>query len=150
MPKAFLVLSALILFALVPAPRRAFAEARMHQEAAQAPTAPTPTNPMKSSAASRERAKKIYGMDCAMCHGANGNGKTSLATDMQMTLPDWTDPATLAGKPDQELFNIIRNGKDKMPPEAKGRAKDDEVWGLILYIRGLSKGHAAAEDKPAN
>jgi len=29
--------------------------------------------------------------------------------------------------------------KDKSPPSF-GTAKDDEVWNLILYIRGMSKG----------
>jgi hypothetical protein len=26
-----------------------------------------------------------------------------------------------------------------MPPEDEGRAKNDEVWNLIIYIRGFSK-----------
>jgi hypothetical protein len=32
-----------------------------------------------------------------------------------------------------------------MPPEAEGRAKDDMVWNLVIYIRSFSKGQAAAE-----
>jgi hypothetical protein len=63
---------------------------------------------------------------------------------MQLTLLDWTDPKTLATRSDQQLFDAIRKGKDKMPPEDVGRAKNDEVWNLIIYIRGLSKGQPAA------
>ncbi|MGA3160466.1 MAG: cytochrome c [Terracidiphilus sp.] len=86
------------------------------------------------------RAKEIYGIDCAICHGDSGNGKTDLAKDMGLSLKDWSNPATLADRPDQDLFTIIRNGKgDKMPPEAEGRAKDEEVWNLIIYIRNLYK-----------
>jgi hypothetical protein len=69
---------------------------------------------------------------------------------MQLTVPDFTDPATLASKLDQNLFNSIRNGKGKMPSESDSRAKSDDVWGLILYIRGMSKGQPAAAPKPAN
>ena len=59
---------------------------------------------------------------------------------MDLTLEDWTNPTTLAGKPDSDLFATIRNGKgDKMPPEDVGRATDTEVWNLIIYIRSLSK-----------
>jgi pyruvate/2-oxoglutarate dehydrogenase complex dihydrolipoamide acyltransferase (E2) component len=48
------------------------------------------------------------------------------------------------------LLKHIRKGKgDKMPPEDSGRAKNDEVWNLILYIRGLSKGQPAAPAQPA-
>jgi hypothetical protein len=83
-----------------------------------------------------------------MCHGDNGDGQTDLAKDMQLTLSNWTDPKTLAGKDDQELFKLIRNGKDKMPPEDGSRAKDDDIKGLIQYIRGFSKGQAAAAAGP--
>jgi len=68
---------------------------------------------------------------------------------MNVTLADWTDPKSLSTKSDQELFDTIRKGKgDKMPPEDVGRAKDADVWGLITYIRGLSKGQPAAPAAP--
>jgi mono/diheme cytochrome c family protein len=102
-------------------------------------------SPAKPPAADNlAKAKKIYAVDCAMCHGDNGNGQTDLAKDMQLQLSDWTDPKSLAGKPDEDLFKVIRDGKDKMPPEDAGRAKDDDVKGLIQYIRGFSKGQATA------
>ncbi len=107
-------------------------------------------NPVKPTAQSQARAKEIYTVDCALCHGANGDGKTSLATDMNLTLGDWTDPKTLAGRTDQELFNIIRNGKDKMPSEPVGRAKDSEVWNLVLYIRAMAKQQPAGTPTAGN
>jgi mono/diheme cytochrome c family protein len=106
--------------------------------------APARLNPVKATAASQAKAKTIYGIDCAVCHGDNGNGKTDLATSMTLTLTDWTDPKSLADKPDGDLFKIIRDGKDKMPPEDAGRAKDDDVWNLVIYIRSFSKGQSAA------
>jgi hypothetical protein len=63
---------------------------------------------------------------------------------MQLTLDDWTHPATLANKQDWELFNAIRAGKDKMPPETEGRASDTMVWNLVIYIRSFSGSAAAA------
>ena len=119
------------------------------QKAARA-SASDQKNPVKSAEKSQARAKELYGQDCSVCHGETGDGKTDLAKDMGLTLGDWTDPKTLAGKPDQELFDAIRNGKGKMPPEAVGRAKDDEVRNLILYIRSLAKAQpAAAPETPA-
>jgi len=107
-------------------------------------------NQAKSTEKSQARAKELYGQDCAICHGETGDGKTDLAKDMQLKLDDWTDAKTLANKSDGDLFKVIRNGKDKMPPEAEGRAKDDEVRNLILYIRGLSKGQPAAAPSATN
>lgn len=107
------------------------------------------TNPVKPTPESQAKAKELYKIDCAMCHGDNGNGQTDLAKSMSLTLDDWTNPATLANKQDWELFNVIRNGKDKMPPEAEGRANDTEVWNLIIYLRALSKAQTAAPAAPA-
>ena len=115
------------------------------QKPAHKPAA-SQTNPPAtiSVEAPRPEVKQIYKFDCAMCHGDNGNGKTDLATGMNLVLDDWTTTAPLAGKSDDELFKTIRNGKDKMPPEDSSRAKDDEIRGLVKYIRAFSKNAPAA------
>jgi mono/diheme cytochrome c family protein len=118
------------------------------QDSAPAPAAGQ-KNPVKPTEKSQARAKELYKQDCALCHGDNGNGKTDLASGMGLTLADWSNPATLANKQDQDLFNVIRNGKGKMPAEPDGRAKDDEVWNLIIYIRGLHKLSPASAPAPA-
>ncbi len=121
--------------------------------------APVPT-PMPQAAPTAQRAsgktaevpvhvKKLYEMDCAICHGANGNGKTDLSNDMKLTLDDWTDAKSLAGKTDQQLFKAIREGKDKMPPEAEGRAKNDDVHSLIVYIRSMARDQQPAAPEAA-
>jgi mono/diheme cytochrome c family protein len=90
------------------------------------------------------RAKQIYNIDCALCHGATGDGKTDLAKDMQLNLTDLTDPKTLTGKTDDQLFDLIRKGNGKMPGEEPARAKNEEVKALIQYIRNMSKNQPAA------
>ncbi len=137
MLKPFLLLLAVVLLIFTPLS----APARPPQEATPAPGS---KNPVKPTPQSEEKAKALYKIDCALCHGDNGDGKTDLAKDMSLTLDDWTDPKALAGKPDQELFDAIRNGKGKMPPEPSGRAADNVVWNLILYLRSMSKGQPAA------
>jgi mono/diheme cytochrome c family protein len=103
----------------------------------------------KSGSEAPAHVKEIYKVDCALCHGANGNGKTDLSTDMKLQLDDWTNPNALSAKTDEQLFSVIRNGKDKMPPEGEGRAKNDDVKGLIHYIRSMSKNTPAAPAAPA-
>ncbi len=145
MLKPLLFVSAVVLFGITASS----APGPTPQESTPA-TASGQKNPVKPTAQSQTRAKAIYGMDCAICHGATGDGKTDLATGMQLTLDDWTNPKTLAGKSDGDLFNVIRNGKGNMPAEAAGRAKDDEVWNLILYIRGMSRQQPAATPPASN
>ncbi len=144
MLKPLLFVSAVVLFGITASS----APGPMPQDATPAPAADQ-KNPVKPTDKSQARAKEIYAQDCAMCHGDNGNGKTDLAKDMELSLDDWSNPKTLADKPDQGLFMVIRNGKGKMPAEEAGRAKDDEVWNLIIYIRNLYKQQPAAQQPVA-
>jgi cytochrome c len=139
MLKPFLLLSAAVLFVIAPTPTPTLAAGHAAQDT------PASTNPVKPTAASQEKAKKLYAMDCALCHGDTGDGKTDIAKSMNVTLADWSDPKTFAPMSDQQIFDIIRKGKgDKMPAEDAGRAKNDDVWGLITYIRSFSKGQPSA------
>ena len=94
-------------------------------------------NPVKPSPESLAKGKKTYGIDCAMCHGENGNGKGDMATDMK-NVTDFTNPDVQKARTDGEWFYIIRKGKGEMPPEGD-RAKDDDVWNLVNYIRAFGK-----------
>jgi len=142
MSKSSLLIFAAALLAVICLP----IAGRNPQAASPAQTAAPASgkNPAKPTAESQAKAKEVYKRDCALCHGDNGNGKTDLAAGMNLTLADWTDPKTLADKPDSDLFAIIRNGKNQMPAEDPGRASDTEVWNLIVYIRSLSKNQPPA------
>lgn len=96
-------------------------------------------NPVKPTAESLARAKKIYGFDCAVCHGATGDGKGDAVADMKLTMKNYTDPAALKDLTDGELFYIIRNGKGQMPSEEETRAKPDDVWNMVLLVRSFAK-----------
>lgn len=142
--KPFLLLSAVVFLTIAPVPALAAPPQTSHQRhTAKAPEPKGPT-PDQLEAQAMDKAKKLYTIDCALCHGDKGDGKTDVSRDMQLTMSDWTDPKTLSGQQDKDLFNIIRNGKDKMPPEGKARATDDEVNHLIKYIRSMAKADSGA------
>ncbi|HEY6303281.1 MAG TPA: cytochrome c [Terriglobales bacterium] len=102
------------------------------------PEAAAKNNPVKPTAESLAKGKKMYGIDCAMCHGDKGDGKGDMGPDFK-NIPDFTNPDTLKNRSDGELFYITRNGKGAdMPPE-DNRAKDDDVWNMVSYIRSLAK-----------
>ncbi len=101
------------------------------------PEAAAKVNPVKPTAESLAKGKKLYGYDCAMCHGANGDGKGDMASDMK-NVTDFTKPDALKSRTDGELFYVIRNGKGEMPPEGD-RAKDDDIWNMVNYVRSLAK-----------
>ena len=102
-------------------------------------------NPIKPTPESIASGKKMYGYDCAMCHGKDGDGNGDVATSMKLKLLDYRDPASLKDITDGELFNIIKNGNGKMPPEGD-RAKPDVVWDIINYIRSLGTKEAPPKE----
>ena len=121
-------------------PEKTAAIAVVPAEAAKVP------NPVKSSPESLARAAKWWTIDCAMCHGKEGNGKGETGQAMKLTIPDFTDPATLKDRTDGELFYIIKNGHQDMPPEGQ-RVKPEENWDLVNYVRSLVK-KPVADQKP--
>lgn len=93
-------------------------------------------NPVKFTQTSADRGKKIYSYQCAMCHGASGDGKGDLVADLKATVPDFTKPETLKNRTDGELFAILGQGKEPMPAQA-GRMPDRQKWDLVNYMRVL-------------
>lgn len=82
-----------------------------------------------------------------MCHGKDGNGKGDVAADIKLKIADFTNPDTLKDRTDGEIFYIIKNGHQDMPPEGP-RVKTEENWDLVNYVRALSKSKSAGEQKP--
>lgn len=150
MSKATLVLPALFFLGLNLSAAQQKTAAPETPKAPASPAIPAEalkqTNPVRSSPESLARAKKWWGLDCAMCHGANGNGKGDTASDMKLTMLDFTDPATLKDKTDGELFYVIKNGNEDMPPEGT-RVKTQENWDLVNYVRSLAKKKQGGDTK---
>ena len=129
---AFVVLAALVLvfpsWAQNQAPK---SDHKVPPEEASKP------NPVKPTAESLAKGKKTYAIDCAMCHGEKGDGKGDLAGDMK-NVTDFTNPDSLRDWTDAEVFYVIKKGKGDMPPEGD-RAKPDDIWNLVNYIRTFAK-----------
>jgi mono/diheme cytochrome c family protein len=125
-----------------PTPQKSSAYSAIPVEASRQP------NPVKATPESIARAKKWWTLDCAMCHGKDGDGKGETAKEMKLTIADFTDPATLKDHTDGELYYVIKNGHQDMPPEGE-RIKTDEGWDLVNYVRSLSKKKSEA-DQPAD
>jgi len=104
-------------------------------------------NPVKPTAEGMAAAKKVYGYDCAMCHGAAGDGKGDVVASMNLTMKDWRDPAVLAAMSDGDVYDIIVKGKDKMIGEGD-RLPPEKAWNMVNYVRSFAK-KEGAEKTPA-
>jgi mono/diheme cytochrome c family protein len=95
-------------------------------------------NPVPSTSEGLAEVRKLYGYNCAMCHGKTGDGKGDLAADMKLELRDWRDPASLEKVTDGELFWIVSNGKGKMPGEGD-RTQEKMRWNYVNLVRSFAK-----------
>jgi len=75
-------------------------------------------------------AAATYKAKCAACHGPDGKGG-------KMGTRDFASPEVKA-ETDAQLTDIITKGKGKMPSYT-GKLKDDEIKGLVTYVRSLAK-----------
>lgn len=90
--------------------------------------------------------KATYNNSCVYCHGKAGAGNTVQDAFWKMKIPR-LNGAYVQQKSDDELKQVILNGKRKMPaammgkPETEHRTKvtPEQVPDLIAYIRTLKK-----------
>jgi len=134
--KMLLLVPALLLFVYFVGAQQTEPPAKAPDEKA-APDTAHKSNPVKPTPESLAKGKKMYAMDCAMCHGENGDGKGDMATEMK-NITDFTNPDSLKGRLDSDLFTSIRKGKGEMPPEGD-RAKDEDIWHLLNYVKAFAK-----------
>jgi cytochrome c6 len=76
----------------------------------------------------------MFKSKCALCHGPDGGGSTVGKT---MNVPDLRSD-TVQKRSDAELAQIISDGKNAMPSFKKSLS-EDQIHGLVTYIRSLAK-----------
>jgi len=96
-------------------------------------------NPVPADAASVENGRLIWSSQCAMCHGATGNGKGPLVARLGYVVPDFTSAAYQKTRADGELFWILSQGHGKMKGQGE-RLEESTRWNLVNFIRTLPGG----------
>ena len=98
-------------------------------------------NPLPASPDVLAQARSHFADHCAVCHGNDGKGHTTLGQNLFPRAPDMTLEATQSLS-DGELFAVIENGirLSGMPGWGNGTEESArESWGLVHFVRNLSK-----------
>ncbi|MGE5326562.1 MAG: c-type cytochrome [Deltaproteobacteria bacterium] len=76
----------------------------------------------------------IFKSKCTMCHGVDGKGFKALKT------PDFTDPKWQAAAKDNEILNVIKNGKkDTAMPAFADKLSEKEILALVRQVRAFGR-----------
>ena len=74
----------------------------------------------------------IFKSNCTMCHGPDGKGIAALKT------PDFTDPKVQASLTDQQMIDIITNGKKGTAmPAWRDKLSAQDIRAVQAYVRSL-------------
>lgn len=73
-------------------------------------------------------AARLYEMNCAVCHGADGKLGNSGAYDL-----------TQSTSSDREVRKIILEGKNAMPPFLELVAEPEQLDSLLVHLKRLKK-----------
>ena len=132
-------LTILLLLVASPYPGQAH---RMHQNMPMMGGKSIPTiqrragNPIPQDDASLKRGAKIYQINCAVCHGAEGVGDGPAAAGLKQK------PRNLqmvAGRvSDKMISDHIKSGGPVMPP-FKDALKENDVWDVTNFVQALAK-----------
>lgn len=95
-------------------------------------------SPLQRDQAGTARAQRLYATNCALCHGADGRGK-SVTGEHFARSKIVTPPVDLAGervsqRTDGELYWFISNGIGAMP-HFRSLLTEQERWLLVDFIR---------------
>lgn len=86
-------------------------------------------------------AKATYEKDCQKCHGADGKGQTKMG--QKLGAKDYTDAKVQAELKDDAAFKAIKEGlknkEDKQLMKPAEGLSDDDIKGLVAYMRTFKK-----------
>lgn len=110
--------------------------------------APAETFPFEVTRAVLERGRERYGIHCAPCHGAAGDGD-GMVVRRGMTRPPSYHLARLREAPPGYFFDVITNGFGAMY-DLSDRITAEDRWAIAAYVRVLQAAqNARLEDVPA-
>jgi len=104
--------------------------------AARAAVADAPLANLQSDSALMASAERVYGRNCAACHGPAAEGQAAL-------FPSLVDADWQWGGSAAAIEQTIRNGRTAVMPPLASALGDDGVAQVVAYVQALSSGGGA-------
>ena len=107
-----------------------------HYKPTVPPQEKTRKNPVRFTELSVDRGKRLFQIQCVLCHGVNADGKGDFTGVYGVHPPDFTNPDVLGKRTDGELFYIIGAGTEKMPGKHM-QLTEEQRWDVVNYLRAV-------------
>lgn len=93
-------------------------------------------NPLDSTTVVLAEGKRLYGIFCTHCHGANGT-KPGLVGEKYAGVPSYTS-AAVKNLNEGHIFHVITLGKGRMYPHGS-QLSIKERWEVVRYVQTLQR-----------
>ena len=91
-----------------------------------------------------EPGRKLYHASCAICHGDDGKGRTTLARSLPVRPTDLTE-YLMESMREGEIYWVIANGIDRTMPAFAGSLDETQRWEVVVWVRELRARQKAVE-----
>jgi len=95
------------------------------------------SQPVPADDASLQRGGVLFGINCAICHGADGRGNGTLSGFFSPRPADLTGE-DVQGLADADIFLVISQGRGPMPSLAEN-LNAAQRWDVLNFVRTLSR-----------
>ena len=86
--------------------------------------------------------EKVVAERCVLCHGTSGKGDGPGGAALNPKPRDWTEHGYMETRTDDQLYDVIYNGKGSMPAWGKtGILTESEIRSAILKVRTYDPAH---------
>lgn len=92
-----------------------------------------------------ERGRPLFMRDCAICHGAKGDGRGQRRSGFETPPADFTSSAWRERSSAAHVFETIRHGKRGTSMPAWPTLSDDQVADLTAYVLSLGDDRRGVE-----
>jgi len=96
------------------------------------------TPPAGGTAAVEMDGAKIYADKCVLCHGPGGKGDGPGGAALNPKPRDHTDGAYMNTRTNEQLEEVISNGKGAMP-SWKSQLTPDQIKAVLKHVRSLAQ-----------
>ncbi len=110
----------------------------------QGPAAKNLANPYLPTAEVLKRGQKYFNINCAVCHGNDGNAANGYVAKQFTGVLSLNGP-NLNLLSDGEIYHIVTHGRGRMP-NYRAQLLPENRWAVVHYVRALNRATLAQTD----
>lgn len=98
--------------------------------------APLLTNPLQPTPEVLARGKRVYEVQCSVCHGPLGEGNGPVVAQNKFPFAPALNGAATQARSDGYIYAVVDVGRNLMPPYGN-RMPHLDRWAVVTYVRQL-------------